>query len=73
MVAIFHGTEAEGMALFRAVEANCVLRDSPPGICTAERLCCVHRILTDQAMLDRLLFARHHWGRGGAGQREETR
>ena len=73
MVAIFHGTEQEGMALFRAVEANCVLRDNPPGVCTPERLCCAHRILTDQATLDRLLFARRHWGGDKQGLREETR
>ena len=73
MVAIFHGTEAEGMALLRAVEANCILRDSPQGICTPERLCCVHRILQDQATLDRLLFARHNWGGDKQALREETR
>lgn len=64
--AIFHGTEIEALALFRAVETNCVLHDSPPGVCTPECLCVAHRILTAQYLLDHLVYGRRlrdHWQR----------
>lgn len=53
--AVWHGTTSEGQELVQAVRHHCTC---PPGAAARNSTCPAHELLTDQQMLDRLLFAR---------------
>lgn len=56
--AVWHGSQSEGLALANAVAANCACKFDGMGRRT--ELCVPHiMIVSDQRVIDGLLFARH--------------